>query len=284
MDIDRYLSRIGRDGAPAPTAEGLAMLQLAHRQAIGFENFDVRLGRGIRIDSASVFDKLVLRGRGGYCFEQNRLYADMLAQLGIESRPLLARVLLGMPEGIVTPRTHTLLRVQLEGRAWIADAGFGGSYVPPLPLEDGAEARTPDGARHRLRRMGKRGSATGEWRLERAGPVSATDGRSAPHGDWQVQYAFDLGEVVQDDLEMSNHWTCTRPDTRFTSLHIASIVLPGGFAALSDRQFSVYGQGATGTRTIEDSRDYAQTLRETFCIAISDEEAAALPLFAHLAR
>lgn len=279
MNFERYLDRIALTKTPAASAKGLAELQLAHRCAIGFENLDVRLGRGIRIDSASVFDKLVVRGRGGYCFEQNRLYSDMLTLLGVENRPLLARVLLGIPEGVVTPRTHTLLMVQVEGRPWIADAGFGGSFVPPLPLEHGAEASTPDGARHRLLRVGERGLLAGEWRLERAGPVSATDGRCAPHDDWQAQYIFDLGEVGQDDLEMSNHWTSTRPDTRFTSLHIASIVLPGGFAALSERQLTVYRQGTSETRVIENAKEYAQTLREMFRIAISDEEVAKLPLF-----
>ena len=280
MKLEPYLDRTGLAEAPAPDAKGLAALQLAHRCSIGFENLDVRLGRGIRIDSASVFEKIVARGRGGYCFEQNRLYSDMLAQLGIANRPLLARVLLGVAEGVVTPRTHTLLLAEIEGQPWIADAGFGGSFVPPMPLEHGAEASTPDGGRHRLLRVGERGVLAGEWRLERAGPVSATDGRSAPHDDWQVQYAFDLGEVAQDDLEMSNHWTSTRPGTRFTSLHIASIVLPGGFAAMTERQLTIYRDGVTETHVAEDARHYARMLREMFRIAISDEEAAALPLFA----
>lgn len=278
MELEHYLQRIGLAARPLPDVRGIAALQLAHRKAIGFENLDVRLGRGVRIDSASVFDKLVLRGRGGYCFEQNRLYSDMLTLLGIENRPLLARVLLGVPEDVVPARTHTLLLVQAEGRPWIADAGFGGSHVPPLPLEHGAEAETPDGARHRLLYT-DRGSLTGEWRLERAGPALATDGRCSPHAEWQAQYVFDLSEVAQDDLEMSNHWTSTRPGTRFTSLHIASIVLPGGFAALSERQFTRYREGESETRTIEHPADYARTLRETFRIALSEDEAAALPLF-----
>lgn len=279
-ELERYLSRIGLAQAPAADVEGLAAVQLAHRQSIGFENLDIHLGRGIRIDSSSVFDKLVVRGRGGYCFEQNRLYSDMLALLGLENRPLLARVRLGLPEGVNPPRTHVLLLVEMDGGQWIADAGFGGSLVPPLALEDGVETATADGACHRLRRTGKAGSLGGEWLLERAGPASATDGRASPHADWQAQYTFELSEVAPDDLEQGNHWTSTRPGTRFTSLHVASIVLPDGFAALSDRQVTIYRQGMSETRTIADAADYARTLRETFRIALADEEAAGLPLFA----
>lgn len=279
MDLDRYFARIGMENRPEATPEGLAVLQAAHRQAIGFENLDIPLGRGIRIDGVSVFDKLVAKERGGYCFEQNRLYADALTALGIANRPLLARVRLGNPMGITPPRTHVLLLVELDGRQWIADAGFGGSFVPPLSLEDGAEATTADGAGHRLRKTGIAGSLVGEWLLERAGPASATDGRSAPHGDWQPQYTFDLGEVAPDDLEQGNHWTSTRPDTRFTTLRVASIALPEGFAALTDRQMTVYSGGTSETRTIADAADYARTLREVFRIALAEEDAARLGLF-----
>ncbi|WP_404480779.1 arylamine N-acetyltransferase [Novosphingobium sp. BL-52-GroH] len=279
MDIDRYFARIGLPGRPPADADGIAALQSAHRLAIGFENLDVLLGRPIRIDAGSVFDKLVVRGRGGYCFEQNRLFSDVLTALGVANRPMLARVRLGMPEDAVPPRTHVCLLATIAERAWLVDAGFGGSNLAPLPLEDGALAQTADGASHRLRRHGERGSLAGEWLLERAGPSSATDGRAAAHGDWQAQYTFDLTEVAPDDLELSNHWTSTRPATRFTTLHVASIPLVAGFASMVDRDLTEHGVDGPRRREIADAADYARTLREVFRIAMSDEDAARLPLF-----
>lgn len=280
MDIDRYFARIGLTARPAADPAGIAALQSAHRLAIGFENLDVMLGRPIRIDAASVFDKLVARGRGGYCFEQNRLFSDVLSILGIANRPLLARVRLGVAPDTVSPRTHVCLLATIAGTPWLVDAGFGGSNLAPLPLEDGALAHTSDGASHRLRRVGERGTLAGEWLLERAGPSSATDGRAAAHGDWQAQYVFDLGEVAPDDLELSNHWTSTRPATRFTTLHVASIPLDAGFASMVDRELTVHGPEGAQRRMIADAADYARTLRAVFRIAMSDEEAARLPLFA----
>lgn len=277
--LSAYLQRIGLPSAPDRTLVGVAELQEAHRLAIGFENFDVRLGRPILIDSDAVFDKLVGRGRGGYCFEQNRLLADVLTALGIPNRPLLGRVRLGTGDGITPPRTHVCLLAEVEGGQVICDAGFGGSNVPPLPLVDGAEASTGDGARHRLRRVGSAGALTGEWLLERAGPPAATDGRGAPHSDWQAQYSFDLAEVAPDDLQQANHWTSTRPGTRFTSLHIASIPLPDGFARLTDRSFAVTQGDAADSREIAGPEEYREVLAEVFKIRMSDEEVAALPLF-----
>jgi N-hydroxyarylamine O-acetyltransferase len=273
-----YLARVGLDAAPAPTSEGLGALLAAHRRAIAFENLDIPLGRGIRIDSDSVFDKLVTRRRGGYCFEQNRLLADMIALIGFKVRPLLARVRLGPPD-VVPVRSHVTLLVMLDGAPWIADGGFGGSDVPALPLMDGAQAGSPDGAAHRLRKVGDVGTLSGEWLLERAGPHAATDGRAQPHEDWQPQYSFDLAHVAPDDLEQCNHWTATRPGTRFTTLQIASIVLPDGFASLTDRVLTVHQGGEKSVREIADPGDYARMLRALFNLGISDEEAAALPLF-----
>ena len=225
-----YLARIGLDQLPEPTAEGLARLQLAHRAAVPFENIDVLLRCPIAIDSAGAFAKLVTARRGGYCFEHHRLYADMLAALGLPSRPLLGRPRLGLAEDAVGPRTHVLPLVELDGQRWIADAGFGGSYVPPLPLQHGAEAATGDGARHRLRHVQR---PDGEWLLERAGPRATTDGRHQDHGDWQAQYSFDLAPVQEADLQQSNHWTATWPQSRFVAGPIVSRVLAGGFVSLT---------------------------------------------------
>ncbi len=271
-----YLDRIGLAAPPPATAKGLDALLAAHRGAIAFENLDIPLGRGIRIDSDSVFDKLVTRRRGGYCFEQNRLFADMMARIGFALRPLLARVHLGNAPDAVTVRSHVTLLVMLNGEPWLADAGFGGSDLPLLPLVDGAAATSPDGAAHRLRRVD---APSGQWLLERAGAHGATDGRAQPHEDWQAQYSFDLAHVAPDDLEQCNHWTSTRPGTRFTMLHIASIVLPGGFASLTDRTLTVQEGSAKSVREIADPADYAQVLQALFGLDVSAEEAAALPLF-----
>ncbi|MGG2005358.1 arylamine N-acetyltransferase, partial [Novosphingobium resinovorum] len=201
---------------------------------------------------------------------------------GMANRPLLARVRMGLAEDAPPPpRTHVLLLVRAEpGRAWIA-----------MPVSAGATCRRCrlKTAQRRGREMARRtacgGSAKwadrhGEWLLERAGPVEATDGRAAPHGEWQAQYTFDLAKVVPGDLEMVNHWTSTRPDTRFTMLHVASVVLPEGFAALSERALRIHRGGITETREIADAADYATTLRDLFGIALSEAEVARLPLFA----
>jgi N-hydroxyarylamine O-acetyltransferase len=92
FDLAAYLRRIGLDARPPATAAGLAELHLAHATHIPFENLDVLLGRPIRLDPASLQRKLVGARRGGYCFEQNLLFAAALEVVGFRLTKLAARV------------------------------------------------------------------------------------------------------------------------------------------------------------------------------------------------
>ncbi|MDB5696310.1 MAG: acetyltransferase [Sphingomonas bacterium] len=271
FDLDAYLSRIQLPARVTLDAEGLQRLQRAHRLAIPFENLDVALGRAIAIDTDAVFAKLVTARRGGFCFEHNRLFGDSLAALGFAARPLLARVWLNATA--TPPLNHAATLVTIEGQDWLADAGFGGSYSPAMPLVDGAESSAPDGARFRLEKDAELG-----WQLLRDGPAATSDGRSAGPG-WQRQYSFTLDEVGDDDLAAGNAWACTSPDSRFTRLAVVSLPLPAGFASLTDR---LYRRRAGDTQTeseITDPRVYRLRLSLMFGIDLTGEEVAALGLF-----
>lgn len=272
FDLDAYVSRIGLAGRPAPDAGGLLALQRAHRLAIPFENLDIPLGRGISLAPDAVFAKLVGRRRGGYCFEQNQLFLRALRALGFAARPLLARVWLMATD--VPPLTHTLNLVTIGGRDWIADAGFGGSFSPPMPVEDGTVVTGGDGTAHRL----VTDPALG-WVLERAGDPAATDGRTAGHGDWQRQYSFTLAPVAPVDLELSNHWTSTRPATRFTTLRVVSRILPDGFASLVDDRLSLVTARGSENRTITGPDDYQSVLADLFGLAMTASDVDRLHQF-----
>ncbi|TZG29073.1 arylamine N-acetyltransferase family protein [Sphingomonas montanisoli] len=271
IDIDAYLARIGLGLLPEADAAGLAAVQRQHRLSIPFENLDVRLGRGISLDPEHVFDKLVNRRRGGYCFEQNQLFLRALTALGFDARPLLARVWL-MADG-VPPKTHTLNLVTIDGMQWIADAGFGGSYSPPMPLIAGPEVEAPDGSRYRLSIHEDHG-----WFLERKGHPALTDGRTLVE-DWQPQYSFTLDPVASIDLELSNHWTSTRPDTRFTTLSVVSLVLPSGFASLTDAHYTRRNGDQHVEAEIESATAYRLRLNFVFGIALDEVEVMGLGLF-----
>lgn len=271
--IQAYLARIGLPAAPTADAAGLATLQLAHRLSIPFENLDIPLGRGIALDPAMIADKIIGRRRGGYCFEQNALFLRALHALGFTARPLLARVWLGANE--TPPLTHTFNLVTIDGREWIADAGFGGSYTPPMRLVDGEDVGAPDGTRHRLRH-----DAIYGWMLERLGDPDFTDGRGAEMTGWLPQYSFTLDQVWPVDLALGNHWTSTAPATRFTTLCVVSMAAPAGLVSLTDRRFTRRAPDHVESRDIANAAEYRAVLADMFGIALEPDEIERLGLFA----
>ena len=143
-DLTAYLDRIGYTGPRGPDLAALRGVVAAHATAIPFENIDVLLGRGVRLDTASLSGKLVHAGRGGYCFEHNMLLHHALRALGFRVEGFSARVLWGRPEGDPTARSHMLLRVSLPEGDFLADVGFGGlTLTAPLRFETGTEQQTP---------------------------------------------------------------------------------------------------------------------------------------------
>src|SRR5215471_14344829 len=132
FDLPAYLRRIGYAGDLSPSRKTLDAVHLAHATHIPFENLDILLGRPIRLDLASLQAKLVAGRRGGYCFEQNALFAAVLEQLGFAVTRLAARVRFRTDR--VLARTHMTLRVDVDGVPLLADVGFGGEGpMRPVP-------------------------------------------------------------------------------------------------------------------------------------------------------
>ncbi len=220
-------------------------MHLAHATHIPFENLDILLGRPIRLDLASLQDKLIAGRRGGYCFEQNTLLGAALEALGFRVTRLAARVLLGAKRQ--TPRTHMLLKVDVGPDAWVADVGFGGEgLLKPLPLVAGPVLRQ-FAWEYRFR------EEQGTWVLQSAEP-----------GGWLDLYAFTLEPQLPVDYEVANHYTSTHPSSHFTRTLTAQRPAPEARYILRNREFSVVRAARTETRQIEDEDALLRVLSETF--------------------
>lgn len=196
MNLDEYCARIGYSQPLAPTLETLRGLHLAHARTIPFENLDILLGRPIQLDSASIWTKLVTNKRGGYCFEQNALFASVLESAGFRLTRLCARVQMGLPDP--RPRTHMILGVDVAGETWLADVGFGGEgLLQPLPLRPGEIVKT----------------FSWENRIVESTHFFTLQSRR-PEG-WFDLYRFTLEPQYAIDYEVANHYTSTHPASPF---------------------------------------------------------------------
>jgi N-hydroxyarylamine O-acetyltransferase len=229
LDLPAYLRRIGYAGGLAPTRATLDALHLAHATSIPFENLDILLGVPIRLDLASVQAKIVARRRGGYCFEQNALFAAVLEHLGFAVTRLAARVRLGTDTAL--PRTHMTLRVDLDGAPILADVGFGADG-PLLPVAYGG-GESPQFA----------------WRYRVVDEGGARALQSWHDGVWQDLYAFTPESQLPVDYEIANHYTSTHPSSRFTQRLTAQMSSPDVRRILRD--FDYVEERGSGTVTRE---------------------------------
>jgi N-hydroxyarylamine O-acetyltransferase len=253
LDLDAYLARIGYRGSRAPTLATLHGLTAAHTQAIPFENLDVLLGRGIELDIQRVFDKLVHRRRGGYCFEQNGLFLWVLQTLGFQARPLSARVRIDRPRTATPARTHMFLQVDVDGQSWLTDVGVGGlSLTAALRLDHGdGEQATP----HEPRRIVREG---GLWfHQARLGPD--------PVHDWVDVYEFTGEEMPPIDREVASWFTSAHPQSHFRNRLIVARATPTGRLTLLDGQLKSRGaDGRAEVRAVPSPDALLAVLKDDF--------------------
>ncbi|MEU8822205.1 arylamine N-acetyltransferase [Streptomyces sp. NPDC048636] len=209
LDLETYLTRIGWTGArpPAPTAETLRAVHLAHVSSIPFENLQPLLGSAPSLALPDLEAKLVRSRRGGYCYEQNTLLSAALGALGFGVTGLAARVRAGAAPGVVRPRTHMVLLVEIPGEAqrWIADVGFGaiGGLLEAVPFITDTELR--DGTRrHRYIREPHPGGLEDLWVFQ-----------ALHDGVWEDQYAFNREPFDAADYGVINWHTATNPRSPF---------------------------------------------------------------------
>lgn len=121
IDLDLYFERVGYDGPRTATLETLRSLHALHPAAIAFENIDPLMKRPVPLDLGALSNKLIDEKRGGYCYEQNTLFAAALRSLGFSVSTVAARAQYGPPSGVVRARTHMVLRVDLPEGLHICD-------------------------------------------------------------------------------------------------------------------------------------------------------------------
>ena len=253
MRLDSYLERIGYGGELRPSYAALEALHLAHATHIPFENLDVLVGRPIRLDLESLEAKLVTARRGGYCFEQNSLFASALEQIGFSVTRLAGRAKYRVSH--VLPRTHMMLLVHVDGGTWVADVGFGSEgLLQPVPFRAGEESRQ-FAWRYRV--------------MPTANPAGPQDPsywtmQACREEKWVDLYEFTLEPQHQIDYDMANHYTSTHPESRFKKMLTVQSMTTDVRHALRNRDFVIDRGAEVSSRTLADESEIVRVLQETF--------------------
>ena len=251
MNVGAYLARIGLDVAPAADLAGLRRLQVAHLCTIPFENLDIVHGRPMSLSLDALQAKILGARRGGFCYELNGLFAELLRVLGFRVTLLAAETWSPETARWGPPFDHLVLRVDLD-RPYLVDVGFGDSFREPLPLADGAEQRDPTGGVFRLTR------AEGRWLLVK---------RASDDEPGSPLIRFDDVPHTLDDFAEACRWQQEGP-TFFTRHLVVELLTPGGRRVLFDNRYLTREGGERDERTVPEV-DVPALLREQFGLEIA---------------
>jgi N-hydroxyarylamine O-acetyltransferase len=244
-----YLSRISYRGEQAPTPSTLAALHRAHLAAIPFENLDIHTGSRIHLEPLALFTKLVTNRRGGFCYEQNGLFAEVLTTLGFDVTLLSARVANAAGD-YSPPFDHLTLLVNTDGR-WLADVGFGRSFHEPLSLDRPNESEA-------------------EGSFYRAVPTAEgfrVESRE-PGGSYKPEYAFDLTPHPLSDFEPRCRFHETSPDSHFQRNIVCSRPTGRGRITVTGRALLVLEDGVHHETPLPDRAAVFAALAEHFDIRL----------------
>ena len=247
--IRNYFERIGlpRDTEITKTGDFLEKLQFAHVTAVPYENLDILAGKPLSFKWDDLYEKIVTRGQGGYCFEVNGALSYMLRELGFEVKNYFARYLRG--EKDIPVRRHRVLAVTADDGVYLCDTGIG-EKAPRLPLllKEGI-VQEQCGESYRFDKDEKLG-----WVLS-----------DLHHGEWRRFFSFTEEEQLDIDFDHASFWCEKHPDSPFNKALMIAVKTADGRKTLDGNVFKVFvGDEISAIETAESDERVDEILKLEF--------------------
>ncbi|MNI31947.1 Arylamine N-acetyltransferase [compost metagenome] len=248
-EVRAYLDRIGYEGPLDGSVQALVQLQECHLHSVPYENLDILIRKPLSLEIEDLMDKIVVRRRGGYCFELNALFGWLLRELGYPVTDLMSRFWRDASD-LPPKRRHQVLKVEAEGAFYLCDVGVGG-IVPrqPIQLVEGLEHQQGDEC-YRLERDDYYG-----WFL-----------CELKRGQWNRLYSFTEEPQLPKDYITTTFWCENAPDSIFTKDAIVAIRTKAGRNTLAGKEFRIFTAAGVQVFTPETTEAYNEALSTYFGI------------------
>ncbi|WP_079241202.1 arylamine N-acetyltransferase family protein [Chryseobacterium indologenes] len=246
-ELEKYFERIHFSGTPELSLETLKRIHQLHPKYIPFENIDSYTGKVPSLNTDDVFRKIVIESRGGYCYEQNLLLSEVLKTLGFNVKLQLGRVVWGRQEDSIAAQTHLLLIVDFDGDQYVVDCGFGtATLTAPILLNKIEQQQTPNG----IFKVSHKEETYTLWMWKE---------------QWLPVYRFIPEYVEPIDLDISNWYLSTHPDSHFKNRLILSKVDENARYTYTDHMLNIRSDdGEKESIRIENDVQLYEILINTF--------------------
>lgn len=255
MNLQSYFERIQYAGDTTPTLSNLRAIHCAHLMHIPFENLNIHMPKPIILDESALFTKIVEENRGGFCFEQNGLFHAVLSELGYDVQRLEANVHHGNGKYGIS-MDHMCLLVTIDGERFLADVGFGASFIEPLAIDTETVQE----------------QSVGRFKIEIKGDTAYYYSQGITDDSMSLSYRFFFTPHQLADYETACHYMQTSPDTHFTQKRVCSRWSQQGRITLSDDKLIITSwDGQRTEKPIHDETHWHEVLQEQFGISIETQ-------------
>lgn len=247
MKTEKYLQRIGVEQSNfVPNLENLKRLQRQHLLSIPFENLDIHWKKPIDLKGESLYRKIVDSKRGGFCYELNGLFFELLQNLGYESKRISARVSDGKGN-FGQEFDHLAIITRIEGEDYLVDVGFGDFFAEPIKFALDEEQTDVNGT-FLIKRFDENFFEVTKKREE----------------SFISQYIFTLRERRLSEFEDMCLFHQTSPDSHFTRNKVCSLMLNGGRKTLTDKRFITTKANHKEEVKINSEKEFEEILEREF--------------------
>ena len=250
MNVDTYLRRIGLKSRPPATLAGLTAIHRAHSLSVPYENLDVQFGRLVTIDRPAIYEKIVEKKRGGWCYEMNGVLGWALAELGFNVTRATGSVMREV-SGAASDGNHLVLRVELPEGLYLADVGFGDGPRNPIRVVPGAFHA--DGFDFSLRRVDEHW-----WRLN-----------NDPRGG-APSFDFNLDPANEKLLAEKCDFLQTAPASPFVQNLVVQRHVPHGLEILRGRTLRTIRADGISNTVIADEDELVKVLKKVFALDVPE--------------
>ena len=248
MNKNEYLRRIGIEKEIEPAADNLKLLQRAHLLRVPFENLDIHWQRLIELDKAKFYAKVIGENRGGFCYELNSLFYELLAALGFESTMLSAKVARG--DGTFGAEyDHMAILTEIKDKKYLVDVGFGDFTAEPLEFVLDVEQKDKNGV-FVIRKHD-----------ENYYEVAKKDGDA-----WKSEYIFTTAPRELNEYAPMCLYQQTSPESHFTKGKVCSLMTENGRKTLTDKKFIETKKGRKTETDVDSESEFDRILEREFGI------------------
>lgn len=245
INYTHYLQQLGfkkseLDKPITPDLNTLKRLQLMHLTQYPFQSLTTLLDRPVDLEESSIYDKLVERCAGGYCYELNGLFLSLLRHLGYEARIITGAVVNNNQLERQNARTHMAIMVTVNRKNYLVDVGFGG-LVPSAPLlftYNQKNHKTGDQSGYDQQKSQTQTTPHGRYKIIKDDSFeNQVENPILPYvevnyeryilycevkSEWQMLYVFDLLPQSKMDMIVGSWYISTYPKSPFKSKLMAS--------------------------------------------------------------